>query len=150
MIHRDVARAVPRLRVDADLCHGCQSCMVSCSLVHEGQVIPSRARIQVLVDPFSGTHQIRYCHQCRRAPCARACPYQAIRQVEAGQPWTVDETLCDGCGACIVACPFEAMVLAYRGERTVAAKCDTCNGQPECVASCPKGALSWSDQGEGS
>ena len=131
---------------DEKLCHGCQSCMVACSLVHEGQVIPSRARIQVDVDPFTGSHAIHYCHQCLRAPCAESCPVEAIRWVEGGY-WTVDEALCIGCGSCVEACPFGAMLLMTEIDEAHALKCDTCEGAPECVASCPKGALLWKAQG---
>ena len=119
--------------------------MVACSLVHEGQVIPSRARIQVLINPFSGTHQVHHCRQCRRAPCARECPNQAIVWVAKGAYWAIDESLCDGCGVCVRACPFEAMSLVPRGQEVGAhaVKCDTCGGDPACVASCPRGALIW-------
>ena len=129
------------LVVDRERCHGCQSCMVACSLVHEGQVIPSLARIQVVLDPFRGSHLIRYCHQCSRAPCAQSCPRGAIQRVEEGGYWAVDGALCDGCGACVEACPFDAMV--FDGVTNRALKCDTCQGEPACVASCPRDALAW-------
>ena len=130
-----------KLVVDKERCHGCQSCMVACSLVHEGQVIPSLARIHIVLDPFSGDHLIRYCHQCRKAPCAEGCPQGAIYQVEEGSYWVVDQDLCTGCGVCVEACPFEAIVLL--GALDMALKCDTCEGQPACVESCPTGALTW-------
>ncbi|MEA3407241.1 MAG: 4Fe-4S dicluster domain-containing protein [Chloroflexota bacterium] len=128
-----------RLVVDADLCHGCQACMVACSLVHEGKVIPSLSRIQIVLDPFEGQQRILHCRQCRPAPCARACPQEAIYWIPEGGYWAVDEDLCNGCGVCVDACPFEAMHL--NEEKGLAYKCDTCGGAPACVQSCPRGAL---------
>ena len=118
-------------------CQGCQACMVACSLVHEGQVIPSLSRIQVLLDPFEGNHVIRYCHQCRLAPCASRCPRHAIRPSEDGSFWALDPRLCDSCGACIEVCPFQAMVRSTLTGKAL--KCDTCRGQPACVSICPAG-----------
>ena len=40
------------LLVDSKKCAGCMSCMLACSLVHEGKENPSLARIQVLKEPF--------------------------------------------------------------------------------------------------
>lgn len=121
--------------------------MVACSLVHEGQVIPSLSRIQVILDPFSALHQIRYCRQCQKAFCAESCPRGAIRRATVGGYWVVDEAICDGCGACVDACPFQAMVLDPT--RHLALKCDTCEGEPACVESCPKGALTWTAGSKG-
>ncbi|NLG26883.1 MAG: 4Fe-4S dicluster domain-containing protein [Chloroflexi bacterium] len=126
-----------RLIVDPKLCHACQSCMVACSLSHEGQVIPSKARLQVTVDPFRGNHTIRYCRQCRKAPCAEACPQHAIVRREAGY-WELDAALCEGCGKCVTACPFHTLAVVG-----VALKCDTCHGNPACAASCSSGAIVW-------
>jgi len=133
------------LIVEARRCHGCQACMVACSLVHEGKVIPRLARIRVALDVFEGEQDIHYCHQCRRAPCANHCPQRAICWHEEGY-WAVDDSLCTGCGECVKACPFGAMMLDMRqleGGASLALKCDTCQGDPACVASCPSGALVW-------
>lgn len=129
------------LVVDAELCHGCQTCMVTCSLVKEGRVIPSLARIQVVLDPFEGEHLIHYCRQCRQALCAESCPEEAIQWIEGKGFWSVDEDLCVGCGLCADACPFEAIFLSPTTQKAL--KCDTCYGRPECVQSCPRGALTW-------
>jgi anaerobic carbon-monoxide dehydrogenase iron sulfur subunit len=138
-------RRARALVVAVNRCHGCQACMVACSLVHEGQAIPSRARIQVRIDPFTGNHTIRYCHQCKRAPCARACPRDAITRADPGDPWRVDAERCDGCGECVAACPFEAIRLAPDGRGVL--RCDTCDGDPACVAACPDEALTWGRRG---
>lgn len=129
---------VARLVADRALCQGCQACMVTCSLLHEGMVIPSLARVQVVLDPFAADHVVHYCHQCGRAPCARACPTGAIASRDAGY-WAVDESLCDGCGSCIAACPFGALIMHPHSERALI--CDTCFGRFECTNGCPTGAL---------
>ena len=40
---------------------------------------------------------------------------------------------------CTLACPFGN--IAFSTEDRVVVKCDFCNGEPECVAFCPTGAL---------
>jgi len=137
------------LVVVARRCHGCQACMVACSLVHEGKVIPRLARIRIGLDVFEGDQAIHYCHQCRRAPCANSCPQRAIYWHTDGGYWAVDAALCNGCGACVEACPFRAMMLDVRNgdaNSQTAFKCDTCGGRPACVESCPSGALAWKEE----
>ncbi|MCD6520142.1 MAG: 4Fe-4S dicluster domain-containing protein [Anaerolineae bacterium] len=128
------------LEVDEDHCIACQACMVACSLVHEGEVIPSLARIQIVLNALTAVNQVRYCRQCEDAPCAEACPQEAIQWQEGGY-WAIDEELCVGCGLCAEACPYDAIVMDDR--RGIALKCDTCQGEPACVASCPRGVLTW-------
>jgi len=129
------------LAVDESRCQGCRACMVACSLVHEGQVIPSLARLRVILDLFLGEHKIHYCRQCGKAPCAKACPQGAIRRDGTRGYWIVDQDLCTGCGLCVEACPFEALIMHPGTAKAII--CDTCDGQPECAASCPTGALTW-------
>ncbi len=117
--------------------------MVACSLVHDGRVIPSLARIQVTLDPFLGNHAIRYCHQCGKAPCANACPQGAIRWEPRNGCWVVDEELCIGCGDCVEACPFDVLILHSATHKALI--CDLCHGQPACAASCPTGAVAWKE-----
>lgn len=162
-------RRIGRLRAYPERCQGCQACVVACSLTHEGRVDPVHARLRVIVDPLRADHEVHICHQCRRAPCAAACPRGAITYVstsrrsprsgESSAPavldaaegpsggasyWEVDAAVCDGCGLCVAACPFHVLMLAYEGDTI--RLCDTCHGAPECVASCPAGALVWEEE----
>ena len=47
--------------------------------------------------------------------CVEACPYEAITLNQNDRP-VIDETLCNGCGACEFACP-SATYTSYSGSR---------------------------------
>ncbi len=132
-----------RLIAYPNRCHGCQACLIACSLTKEGRAVPARARLTIVLNTLSAQQDIHYCRQCRKAACAQACPADAIRHVPAGY-WVVDAGACTGCGACVAACAFDAIHLAPSG---TAVKCDTCAGDPQCVASCPSEALTWIARG---
>jgi ferredoxin len=51
----------------------------------------------------------------------------------------VDPALCEGCGACVDVCPFEALLLESGVARVDA---DGCMGCGVCAAQCVPGALS--------
>ena len=130
-----------RVRIDWDgsQCTGCLSCVVVCSERHTGMSAPSRARIQVIVDPLGGELAATWCRQCPEAPCAEACPEQAISLDERVRAWLVDDALCIGCGACVEACSFGAILMDPFTETAI--KCDLCMGTPHCVEVCPAHAL---------
>ena len=129
-----------RIRWDKKACTGCLSCVVVCSERHFGMSAPSRARIQVLVDPLGGELDARWCRQCKNAECAEACPENAIEYDEELRAWLVDDELCIGCGLCVEACPFEAIRLDPFTD--IAIKCDLCKGATRCVEICPANAIS--------
>lgn len=127
--------------VDPNKCTGCRTCEVSCSLAHEKDIInPFLARIRVQKDEEAGRDTPKTCRQCRNAPCAQACPQGAINFQAVLGAWVVDEDRCNGCGACVEACPFDCIFL-HPG-RQVAVKCDLCGGEPRCVRECSQQALS--------
>lgn len=78
------------------------------------------------------------CIQCEDAPCAEACPTNAITKTETGA-WIVNEEACNGCGLCVESCPYG--VVKMNPESGVAMKCDFCGGDPECVKMCSVAAL---------
>jgi Fe-S-cluster-containing hydrogenase component 2 len=114
--------------------------MTVCSERHTGMSAPSRSHIHILVDLLRGDYAADYCRQCQPAPCAAACPTEAIRLDGQARAWLVDESLCVACGACVEACAYRAIRLdAVSG---LAAKCDLCLGASRCVEICPTAALS--------
>jgi len=86
------------------------------------------------------------CFHCSDAPCAKVCPKEAIFRDEASGVIDVDESLCIGCHACAMVCPFGAprftTLMPMR-------KCNLCadrlakNLEPACVQTCTTRALSF-------
>jgi len=127
------------LHIEATTCTGCRICESYCSFHHEGAIWPARSRIAVIAESDAGPFELRVCRQCDDAPCAAACPSEAIALDQRTGAWVVDVELCLGCGSCVDACPHDAIVLD--AERGVALKCDLCAGEPECAAMCPAAAI---------
>lgn len=128
-----------RIRVtDANLCGGCDYCEVICSFYHHGVCNPEKSAIRaVRMEP--GIDIPSVCHQCQKAPCAEACPVQALYWDERIGAVLVDEKTCIGCGECVPACPFGEIFM--HPEVAVPIKCDLCGGDPKCVKYCFKGAI---------
>ena len=82
------------------------------------------------------------CRVCADAPCVLACPRDALSRSEKNGTILVDKDKCDGCGWCVEACDFGAIVL--NPATSDAEICDLCDdrAEPACVAFCPKEALS--------
>lgn len=67
--------------------------------------------------------------------------------IPSGYAAQVDEALCAGCGACVAACPFEALTLADGAARL---DWDKCLGCGVCEGRCPTGAMRLvRDEGKG-
>lgn len=100
------------------------------------------------------------CHHCENAPCANACPTQAL--YNEGDRVVVRMERCIGCRSCVLACPYGAVNVVSRmdsgnlgGLRVGAAqnatvvKCDRCVDRPTgpaCIEACTSGALRIVDQ----
>ncbi|MEM4576529.1 MAG: 4Fe-4S binding protein [Candidatus Nezhaarchaeales archaeon] len=57
----------------------------------------------------------------------------------------IDETKCDGCGACISACPEGALQIINGKARLV--KESMCDGLGACIKECPRGAITIHERG---
>ncbi len=143
------ARRVRALSIAADRCHGCQTCMLACSLSHEGQCHLGLARVRVRKDMERFLFEIRICQHCESPECLAACPSGALSLDERGVV-LMDEGLCTRCGLCMDACPYDAIFYSQEADRYL--KCDLCAGREEgplCAALCPTGALTVSASGTG-
>ncbi len=127
---------------DPDLCTGCRICEYVCSATKHGVFDPSLSRIRVVrIEPVTMT--AISCRMCADAPCVLACPRDALTQDPQTGVIHIDETKCDGCGWCVEACDFGAIVL--NPAHKMAEICDLCADEedgPQCVKFCPKEALS--------
>ncbi|MCK4223382.1 4Fe-4S dicluster domain-containing protein [Candidatus Bathyarchaeota archaeon] len=125
---------------DPEKCVGCCICEYVCSMVKEKTFNPTKSRIRVIrIGPLINLAVA--CRLCEDPPCVAACPRDALAQEEESGIIIVDEDKCNGCGWCIEACDYGAIML--HPETKVVYVCDTCKelGKPQCVEWCPEEAL---------
>lgn len=134
------------IEVDVDRCTACRICEVYCSLHHHGEISPAKSRIRVQIFTKGFFYHPNVCRQCTNAPCAEACPVDAIVLNEATGAWEIAAEECIGCKMCVKACPFGAM--GFGREDKLAFKCDLCGGDPQCVSHCYYGALAFVEPGQ--
>ncbi|MEM0058610.1 MAG: 4Fe-4S dicluster domain-containing protein [Candidatus Bathyarchaeia archaeon] len=127
--------------VDPDKCVGCQVCEYICSWTKEKAFNPLKSRIRVVrLNPLVNVSIT--CRLCEDPPCVAACPRDALTQSEENGTILVDEDKCNGCGWCIEACDYGAIML--HPDKKVVFVCDLCKDKPDgpqCVKWCPEEAL---------
>lgn len=148
------------LLVDKKKCDGCLTCMLTCSVVHEGKASLSLSRLQVLQNPlekFPHDLSLYQCRQCVNPGCIKACPTGALFINEQhGNLRMVDISKCPkDCMACVEACPHKPSRLIWDGEDGHVQLCDLCSNAPHwdhiggpdgrqaCIDVCPMGAISF-------
>jgi Fe-S-cluster-containing dehydrogenase component len=126
---------------DPDKCNGCQVCEYACTITKEKSFNPIKSRIRV-VRLNQICNLAVTCRMCEDPPCVTACPRDAVVQSEKSGIINIDEDKCDGCGWCIEACDYGAIML--HSDRKVVYVCDLCEdkGEPQCIKWCPDEALS--------
>ncbi len=150
------------LLVDSQKCAGCMTCMLACSLVHEGKENLSLSRIQVIQNPFKGFPEDviqAQCRQCVTPECVKACPTEACHvDKRHGNVRLVDKEKCISCMDCLEACPFVPARALYNFESGYAQKCDLCadtpfwneaggpGGKQVCVEVCPVTAIQFTEK----
>jgi len=84
------------------------------------------------------------CKHCSAAPCQQVCPTGALIRNEFDNVY-VQQDICNGCGYCIVACPFG--VLGRSEVDHTAHKCTLCYDrqkdgiEPACAKACPTDSI---------
>jgi formate dehydrogenase iron-sulfur subunit len=151
---------------DTTLCIGCKACEVACkewndvpageidflglSYDNTGELGADTWRhvafIEQRVAASSGDGGVRWlmssdvCKHCTHAACLDVCPTGAIFRTEFGTV-VVQDDVCNGCGYCIVACPYG--VIGQRERDGRAFKCTLCYDrlrgdlEPACAHACP-------------
>jgi len=130
------------LRIDYKVCTGCRACTIICALFHENQLELNRSRIRVdknFPDLNKPIFQPKVCRMCRNAKCILACPTGALHYDDQDNIVILDLDLCNGCGLCVNACPFDAIWIDEKKSQAI--KCDLCCGDPMCIKYCSPGAI---------
>src|ERR1700694_2434062 len=89
------------------------------------------------------------CKHCANAPCQEACPTGAIIRTEFDTVY-VQQDICNGCGYCIVACPFGVIARDEHGDH-MAHKCTLCYDrlkdgiEPACAKACPTASIQFGE-----
>lgn len=84
------------------------------------------------------------CKHCSPAPCLEACPTGALFRTEFDTV-VVQQDVCNGCGACVPACPFGVVEVSVDDGK--AHKCTLCYDrlkgglEPACAKACPTDSI---------
>ena len=156
--------------VDTSVCIGCKACEVACKewnqLPDDGFSLSGRSFDNTLSlssttwrhvefierseplgrqevgfdDPFSWLFHADSCKHCAVSGCLDNCPTGALVRTEFGSV-LVQHDVCNGCGTCVVSCPFGVIDRHEVDGR--AWKCTMCydrlqsNMIPACAQTCP-------------
>jgi len=109
-----------------------------CAIEHFGVNNPKKSAVRVIVTyPHPVVRMPIVCSQCKVPVCADACPVGALARADGVV--RLDKETCISCMKCVDACPFGAIFAHEDVAHPI--RCDLCDGRPQCVEKCPKGAL---------
>ncbi|HLG51337.1 MAG TPA: 4Fe-4S dicluster domain-containing protein [Chloroflexota bacterium] len=167
-------RSVKGFFTDTTLCIGCKACEVACkewnqlpsepprwtgtSYDNTGALSATTWRHVLFVEQIPESRQTPrwllmsdVCKHCANAPCQEVCPTGAIIRTEFDSVYVQDD-VCNGCGYCVVACPFGVIDRSpFDGG---AHKCTLCydrlkvGDEPACARVCPTRSIQFGDLAE--
>ncbi len=131
-----------RLFIDMFKCDECDECTVKCAYLYQPELTDHGMT--------SLREQIAYmltCRRCEEPSCVAACRFEALERQENGILKRYN-LRCVSCKSCSAACPFGTIypeLLPF-----YAVRCDYCldsleKGDPACVSSCAKNAISYTE-----
>jgi formate dehydrogenase iron-sulfur subunit len=169
--------AVTAFLTDSTLCIGCKACEVACKewndVPSDGYAWSGLSYDNTLALGHSTWRHVKFvehqprvglggnageslswqfssdvCKHCEHAGCLEACPTGSIVRTEFGSVY-VQPDICNGCGYCVVACPFG--VIDRRPDDGRAFKCTFCYDRqkaglkPACASVCPTDSIQFGD-----
>jgi formate dehydrogenase iron-sulfur subunit len=157
---------------DATVCIGCKACEVACKewndVPADGYEWTGRSYDNTGALGHSTWRHVSFvereregqpawdfssdvCKHCEHAGCLDACPTGSIVRTEFGGVY-VQPDICNGCGYCVVSCPFG--VIDRRPDDGRAFKCTFCYDRqkagdiPACAKACPTESIQFGDLDE--
>jgi formate dehydrogenase iron-sulfur subunit len=163
---------------DTTVCIGCKACEVACKqwnqLPDDGMFFSGLSYDNTLelgastwrhvefierpvalsgqmADNFSWLMLSDVCKHCKRAGCLENCPTGAIIRTEFDSVY-VQPDVCNGCGYCVVGCPFGVIDRLEKDGR--AWKCTLCYDrqrdqmEPACAKACPTDSILFGEVAE--
>ena len=122
-------------------------CEYACAAYNDDSLNLRHSRIKVVrVEPVFNAAMS--CVACDFPRCVEGCPTQAIVWDEKKERIVIDSELCVACGYCAERCDYGSITLALKDENAFV--CDFCKDhkEPQCVAHCPKEALTYEEPHE--
>lgn len=111
------------------------------------KISPGQGRARVTqMQPFQSNWLMMsdVCKHCSPAPCLEACPTGSLFRTEFDTV-VVQQDICNGCGACVPACPFGVVEVSLDDGK--AHKCTLCYDrlkgglEPACSKACPTDSI---------
>ena len=167
---------------DTSLCIGCKACEVACkewnalpaddmaltghSYDNTGALSATTWRHVLFIEQISTDGQRAtamppfqsnwlmmsdVCRHCAHAACVEACPTGALFTTEF-HTVVVQQDICNGCGYCVPACPFNVIELSAIDGK--AHKCTLCYDrlkgglEPACAKACPTNSIQFGELSE--